>query len=135
MTAQLDREILAEEERLTDATRNVDVDALDRIYAEDIIFTGVTGAVCDKSMIMDEARRGQAERRAAATAGAMAVVGYDKDDVRVVRHGDTAATSFRFGVTIRSDGKEIVRRYRTTNVWMKRSDRWQVVAAHTAALG
>ena len=135
MNAQTDQEILAQEERLTEATREVDVEALDRIYAEDIIFTGVTGAVCDKTAIMDEARRGRTERQASATPGAMAVVAYDKDDLRVVRHSDTAATSFRFGVTIRSDGKEIVRRYRTTNVWMKRADRWQVVAAHTAALG
>lgn len=136
MHAQGDHEILAQEDRLTEATRNVDVAALDGLYAEDIIFTGVTGAVCDKHAIMDEARRGLAERQAAATASdAMAVVAYDKDDIRAIRHGDTAVASFRFGVTIRGDGKEVVRRYRTTNVWMKRSDRWQVVAAHTAALG
>jgi len=55
--------------------------------------------------------------------------------VRAIRHGDTAVASFRFGVTIRNDGQEVVRRYRTTNVWMKRPDGWQVVAAHTAALG
>ena len=135
MTTHSDREILAEEERLTQATRDVDVDALDHIYAEDIIFTGVTGIVCDKTAIMDEARRGRTERQASTAPGAISVVGYDKDDIRVVRHGDTAATSFRFAVTIHGDGKEIVRRYRTTNVWMKRSNGWQIVAAHTATLG
>jgi ketosteroid isomerase-like protein len=135
MVAQGDREILAQEDLLTNATRTVDVAALDGLYADDIIFTGVTGAICDKHAIMDEARRGLAERQAATAPDAMAVVAYDKDDIRAIRHGDTAVASFRFGVTIRGDGKEVVRRYRTTNVWMKRSDRWQVVAAHTAALG
>ena len=135
MDAQGDREILVQEDRLTEATRKVDVAALDGLYAEDIIFTGVTGAICDKRAVMDEARRGLAVRQAAASSDAMTVVAYDKDEIRAIRHGDTAVASFRFGVTIRGDGKEVVRRYRTTNVWMKRSNRWQVVAAHTAALG
>lgn len=135
MDAQGDREILVQEDRLTEATRNIDVDTLDGLYAEDIIFTGVTGAICDKRAVMDEARRGLAARLAAASSDAMAVVAYDKHEIRAIRHGDTAVASFRFGVTIRGDGQEVVRRYRTTNVWIKRSDRWQVVAAHTAALG
>jgi ketosteroid isomerase-like protein len=135
MDDQGDREILAQEDRLTEATRNVDVAALDGLYAEDIMFTGVTGAICDKHAVMDEARRGLAARQTASSPDAMAVVAYDKDEIRTVRHGDTGVASFRFGITIRGDGREVVRRYRTTNVWMKRSDRWQVVAAHTAALG
>ena len=136
MESHIDREILAEEDRLTQATRNIDVETLDRIYADDIIFTGVTGAICDKAAVMDEARRGAAARRdGAANPAAPAVVAYDKDSLMAVRHGDTAVTSFRFGITIRNDGQEVVRRYRTTNVWMKRSHAWQVVAAHTAALG
>jgi ketosteroid isomerase-like protein len=133
-----DREIVLQEERLTQATRNIDVDALDRLYADDIMFTGVTGAICNKTQVMDEARRGLAERQRAAAAGAAAeaqVVDYSKDDVRTVRHGDTAVSSFAFGVTIRNDGKEVTRKYRTTNVWIKKSGEWSVVAAHTALLG
>lgn len=129
----LDREVLAQEDQLTHATRTLDIAALDRLYADDIMFTGVTGVVCTKSSLMDEARRGVNARQKAAPSPA--VVSYDKDDVRGVRHGDTAVTSYRFGVTIRQDGGETVHRYRTTNVWMKRDGHWQVVAAHTAALG
>jgi ketosteroid isomerase-like protein len=136
MNSNIDKEILALEERLTAATRNVDVPALDALYADDIIFTGVTGVVCDKPGIMDEARRGQTERQAATSApGAAAVVGYEKADLRAVRHGTTAVSSFQFAVTIRANDQEVTRRYRTTNVWMKRADAWQVVAAHTAMLG
>ena len=135
MTALADSEILTAEHRLTTATRDVNLDELGRLYAADIMFTGVTGAICDKVSLMDEARRGLAERAKAASSGTMAVVAYEKDDVRAIRHGETAVTSFRFSVTIRGEGQEIVRQYRTTNVWMKRSGDWQVVAAHTAALG
>ena len=131
-----DTEILAAEERLTSATRDVDVDALDRIYADDVMFTGVTGAICDKASVMDEARRGAAARRAAGpSSNESAVVAYEKDEIRAVRHGDTGVASFRFGVTIRAEGKEVTRHYRTTNVWITRDHRWQVVAAHTASLG
>ena len=135
MAGILDTEIAAAEERLTEATRRIDFEALNRLYADDIIFTGVTGLICDKAGLMDEARRGAAERASAASSQAPAVVAYDKDDLRAVRHGTTAVSSFRFSVTIRSDGQEVVRRYRTTNVWMNRGDEWQVVAAHTAAMG
>jgi len=135
MTQKIDDEILALEDQLTTATRNVDVDALERIYADDIIFTGVTGAICNKASVMDEARRGLAQRRAAVTAPGGAVVSYDKDELHTVRHGATGVASFRFGVTIRDGGQTVTRYYRTTNVWLKRGDAWQVVAAHTAMLG
>jgi ketosteroid isomerase-like protein len=133
----MDREILAEEERLTKATQNLDVDGLDRIYADDIIYTGITGLIYDKAAVMDEPRRGIEERKKflAANPGSAAVVAYDKDELLTVRHGDTAVASFRFSITIRNDGQEVTRRYRTTNVWMKRAAGWQVVAAHTASLG
>jgi len=135
MTGVIDTDIAAQEERLTEATRRLDVDALDRIYADDILFTGVTGVICDKKAVMDEARRGVEERKADSGKQAQAYVSYDKDDIRTVRHGATAVSSFRFSVTIRADGQEITRRYRSTNVWMKRAEQWQVVAAHTAAMG
>jgi len=129
----IDRDIVAEEDRLTQATRGLDVETLARLYADDIMFTGVTGVICSKANLLDEARRGVTARQAE-TSNAPTVVSYDKDDLHGVRHGDTAVTSYRFGVTIRHDGQETIRRYRTTNVWMKRGDAWQVVAAHTAGL-
>ena len=66
MANPVEEQILAQEERLTSATQQLDLEALDRIYADDIMFTGVTGATCTKANLMDEARRGLAEREAAA---------------------------------------------------------------------
>ena len=136
MGMQDDPEVRAQEQQLTDATRAIDIDALDRIYADDIIFTGVTGAICDKASVMDEAHRGRVEReKAAANPGTPAVVDYQKDELRISRHGDTAVASFRFGITISAEGKGVLRRYRTTNVWVKQGGTWKVIGAHTAALG
>ena len=131
--ATTEQEILAQEEQLTQATRQLDLDVLDRLYADDILFTGVTGATCGKSSLMDEARRGRTERQAAAETQHF-VASYDKGDIKVAAHGDTAVTSWRFVITIRNNGQETTRIYRTTNVWMRRQPGWQVIAGHTSSL-
>jgi ketosteroid isomerase-like protein len=131
--ATTEQEILAQEDRLTQATRQLDLEALDRIYADDVLFTGVTGATCDKASLMDEARRGHAERQSAAETKHY-VASYDKVDIEVVAHGDTAVTSWRFIITIHNNGQETTRTFRTTNVWMKRQPGWQVIAGHTSSL-
>jgi len=125
------QEIVALEDSLTQATRALDVDALDRIYADDIIMTSVLGEPCGKTVVLDEARRGVAQRESAAAGGRPITSSYDKEDLKVSATGDAAVASYRFVVRIQADGIDVHRRYRTTNVWMKRQGRWQIVAAHT----
>lgn len=133
MPEQLEQDILTLEDGLTQATRTLDVAALDRIYADDIVMTGVLGETCSKTVLMDEARRGVAQREAAAAAGKRIEGSYDKEDFSVVAaSGETAVTSYRFVVAMKGEGIDVHRRYRTTNVWMRRQGRWQIVAAHTA---
>ena len=123
-------DIRSHEDQLTLASRHIDLAALDRLYADDVMFTGVAGQICNKASILDEARRGLAERKAAGPEATSPR--YEKDDLHIVRHGDTAIASYRFVVTFRHDGQDLVRRFRTTNVWMKRAGGWQVVAAQTS---
>jgi len=132
MTGTAVQEIVALEDRLTQATRALDVDVLDGIYADDIIMTSVLGEPCGKTVVLDEARRGVAQRAQAAAAGKPITSSYDKEDLKVAVGGDAAVASYRFVVRIQGDGIDVNRRYRTTNVWMKRQGRWQIVAAHTA---
>jgi ketosteroid isomerase-like protein len=82
---------------------------------------------------MGEARRGQLQRQANAETPHV-VASYDKGDIQVVAHGDTAVTSYRFVITIRHNGDETKRACRTTNVWMKRQSGWHVIAGHTSSL-
>ena len=133
MKTGLEQEILTQEENLTQATRQLDVEALGRIYADAIMFTGVTGVVCSKASLLDEAHRGAKERQAAGE-GKAAVVSYDKEDIRVVAQAGVGVASYRFVVGVQMDGKQIQHRYRTTNVWIQREGQWQVIAAHTASL-
>src|SRR5204863_6585726 len=109
---EIEREIVTLEEELTQTEMRVDVDALDRIYADDIMVTAPIGICVDKPAVMTEVRQ----------AAAKAIVGkYDKDDLRVRAYGDTAVSSYRMSTEARFEGTEIKRQLCITNVWMKRS--------------
>jgi ketosteroid isomerase-like protein len=126
-------EILKQEAQLADARRTLDLAAIDRIYADDLLLTGVLGEpTCSKSAVMDEIRRGMAQREAAKTGGATFETSTETEDTKVVALGDTAIVNYRFVVTVKGPKLDFNRRYRTTNVWAKRDGRWQIVVAHTA---
>ena len=127
------QEVLRQEQALAHAKRTLDLEALDRIYADELLLTGVLGEpTCSKSAIIDEVKRGIAERERAMTSGGPIVTSCDNEDVKVATYGDAGIASYRFVVRIKGENIDVHRRYRTTNVWMKRQGRWQIVAAHTA---
>jgi uncharacterized protein (TIGR02246 family) len=133
MTMTTEQQIFHNEEQLADAKRTLDLDAFDRIYADDLLMTGVLGdPTCSKAAIIDEAKRGVAQRKEAAASGRHFQVSGDNEDMKVTTHGDTAIANYRFVVKIKGPTMDVQRRYRTTNVWVRRDGRWQIVAAHTA---
>lgn len=123
---ELEKEIIGLEEQLTETESRLDVEALDHVYADDLMVTAPIGICVDKPAVMDEVRR----------AAAQAVVGrYDKDDLKVRTYGNTAAvSSYRMTAWATVEGQEIKRSLCITNVWMQRNGRWQIVARHTASL-
>jgi len=134
MTGTIEKEILAQEENLMQAMRQMDISAFDRIVADDVMFTSVTGEVGGKVGLMKELAQGISERDSAAAQGKKLAMSFDKEDIKVVTHGDTVVTSCRFMNRIQAEGMDIHRRYRTTTVWLKRGDQWQIIAGHTASL-
>jgi ketosteroid isomerase-like protein len=126
-------EILRQEEQLADARRTLDLDAIDRIYADDLLLTGVLGEpTCSKTAVMDEVRRGIGERDGAKARGTQLETVTWNEDAKVMVLGDTAIANYRFIVTVKTPSLDLRRRYRTTNVWVKRDGRWQIVAVHMA---
>lgn len=124
-------EILEQEAQLASAKQTLDLDAIDRIYADDLLLTGVLGdPTCSKGAVMDEMRRGIAERDGAKAGGAPFETRTENEDTKIVALGDTAVANYRFVVTFKGPNLDLRRRYRTTNVWAKRGGRWQIVAAH-----
>src|SRR5687768_841440 len=121
----VEKEISRLEEQLTQTEMRVDVEALDRIYADDIMVTAPIGLVVDKPAVMNEVREASAKAK---------VERYDKDNLKVRAYGDTAVTSYRITAKATFEGTEINKQLCITNVWMKRDGNWQIVARHTANL-
>ncbi|MDQ3665221.1 MAG: nuclear transport factor 2 family protein [Acidobacteriota bacterium] len=122
---EVEKEILRLEEELTQTEMRVDVDALNRIYADDIMVTAPIGICVDKPAVMKEVR----------DAAKKAIVGrYDKNDLKARAYGDTAVSSYRMTAEATFEGMEIKRQLCITNVWMKRNGGWQIVARHSASL-
>ncbi|HKE59341.1 MAG TPA: nuclear transport factor 2 family protein [Pyrinomonadaceae bacterium] len=123
--SQVEKEIFALEDELTRTEMRLNVDALDRIYADDIMVTAPIGICVDKQAVMAEVNQA-AEKAVVST--------YDKEDLRVRAFGDTAVSSYRMTAAAKFEGVEIKRHLCITNVWLKRNSAWQIVARHTASL-
>jgi ketosteroid isomerase-like protein len=134
MPGTLEQEILTLEENLTQAQRQLDVSELDRLFADDILFTGVTGETCGKAGLFAEWRQGVAQREKAIADGKKTEMSFDKEDIKVVTYGDTAVTSYRFMIRVKGEGVDIQRRYRRTMVWLKRQNTWQIIGGHMSSL-
>jgi hypothetical protein len=123
---KVETEIRKLEDELTQSELRVDVEALDHIYAEDIMVTAPIGICVDKPAVMAEVRQAAAKAT---------VEKYDKDDLKVRAYSETAAvTSYRITAKAKFEETDINAKFCITNVWLKRDDRWQIVARHTANL-
>lgn len=131
MANTTEQEILRCEEQLAEAKRTLDLKAFERIYADDLALTGILGEpTCGKPAVIEEAKRGIAEREQAISAGRQVQVSGENEDMKVTAFGDAAVAIYRFVVKIKGPNLDIHRRMRITNVWKKREGQWQVVAAH-----
>ena len=57
------------------------------------------------------------------------------DDVTVMLYGDAAVVRGRTSVSARVNGAPVSARIRFTDLFIRRSGRWQAVASHASALG
>ena len=121
----VEKEILRMEEELTRTEMKLDIEALDRIYADDIMVTAPIGLCVDKPAVMSEVRQAADKAK---------IERYDKDNLKVRAYGETAVSSYCIAAKATFEGTEINKQFCITNVWMKRRGAWQIVARHTANL-
>ena len=120
VNADQDKDVLLKlTDELTAVKMKRDLGALDRLLADNFVFTNPAGLFADKAAYVDGAK--------ADTAVYESVINYDK----VVRgYGDAAIVAGYTIVKGRYDGHEIGGRFRFTNMFVKRQDRWQCIAIH-----
>ena len=112
------------EDDLTKALLERDVDALDRLWHDDLMFIATNGVQSTKSV------RIAGQGRSPQQPGESNV----NDDVTVRIVGDTAITTVASTWTFPSNSGPVPRRYRALHIWIRDDGRWQLLAAQVAML-
>jgi uncharacterized protein (TIGR02246 family) len=100
-----------------------DAAALNRLYADDFIGIGPSGAVRTKPQVLADFTSGNLKFQSIVT-----------DDVRVRVYRDTAVETGRSTMIGQDKGKTVPRDNRFTRVWVKRRGHWRLVANHYSLL-
>ena len=96
-----------------------DAAALDRIYADDFIGVGPSGAVRTKAQVISDFTSGDLKFQSITT-----------DEVQVRVYENTAVETGLSTMIGQDKGKAVPRDTRFTRVWAKQQGRWRLVANH-----
>lgn len=118
-----DPEIIELEARLRAAQLNADLDALEALISNDLLFTGPDGQLGTK-----------AQDLAAHGSGAIRFRSHDPEELRVRRVGTYVAVSaLRARLAVDVVGRPSRGTYRYTRVWAREGDgQWRVVGGHVS---
>jgi ketosteroid isomerase-like protein len=97
--------------------------ALDRIYADDFIGIGPSGAVRTKPQVLADF-----------TSHDLTFQSITTDEVRIRVYGNTVVETGRSTMVGQDKGKVVPRDNRFTRVWVRRQGRWRLVANHYSTL-
>jgi ketosteroid isomerase-like protein len=115
--SQTERELLKANQAYDEALTRGDAMALDRIYADEFVYTTFDGTVRDKNQQLSFTKSGDLQLEFGKS-----------DDVRIRIYENTAVMTGRFTAKGKFRGKEIDIRERYTAVWVRQDGRWRLVA-------
>lgn len=117
-----DEEIVALEARMRAAQLAGDVEMLDGLIAEQLLFTGPDGQLATKAQDLD-----------AHATGAVRFLSHEPDELRILRIADNvAATALRARLEVAVGGIVVTGTFRYTRIWARGADKWRVVAGHVS---
>ena len=115
--------IRAVEERLWKAQLSADVEALDDLIADDLLFTGLAGSLETKAADLQQHR-----------SGALRITKLDPLEFRVRAIPGGAITSVRMGAAAVIAGRPTSAVLRYTRVWISEGGRWQIAGGHMSVV-
>ena len=118
-----DDPILEHEDALRQAQLHGDVEALDRLLDDALVFTTLEGTIVGKADDLDIHRSGR-----------LRVTRMDPADRHIVHLGNTVVVSVRMEAEATFDGVWARNALRYTRVWHERSGEWRVVAGHMSVV-
>jgi ketosteroid isomerase-like protein len=118
-----DEEIVALESAIRAAQLDADVAALDRLIAEELLFTGPDGRLGTKQQDLE-----------AHGSGAIRFRRHEPRELRIRRVGaDVAVVALRARLAVEVGGAVVEGIYRYTRVWAREGDgRWRVAGGHVS---
>lgn len=111
------------EQEWADAVMRRDIKKIDRIQADEYVFTGPHGQIWTKSQALDTIK-----------AGGLEIDSFESSDIKVQVYGDTAVVTLRVVWNGRFRGTDISEPQRMTDVFVKRDGRWQCVASQSTRI-
>ncbi len=112
------------EEALRQAQLTNDVETLERLLDDELVFTGPDGAIYGKADDLHAHRQRW-----------LRLTRLEPSDERVQRFGDVAVVSVRMEMEGSFRDAPIAGPFRYTRVWYRRPDGWRIVAGHVSAVG
>jgi uncharacterized protein (TIGR02246 family) len=122
-TSSVEQAIRQVDKQRIQAQIDGDAVALDRIYADDFIGVGPSGAVRTKPQVLLDFTSGHLKFQSITT-----------DEVQVRVYDNTAVETGVSTMVGQDKGKTVPRDNRFTRVWVKQQGRWRLVANHYSSL-
>ncbi|WP_375470029.1 nuclear transport factor 2 family protein [uncultured Nostoc sp.] len=123
MCQSLTQELENLEVELREAMLRNDITALDRLLADEVIFTDPQGSVIDK-----------VEDLSLHQSGDLVVTSYETDELIVRVFGSTGITNLKVRLTGLFKGESFSGVYRYTRTYLKQNEQWQIIAAQATAI-
>jgi len=117
---KVEAELLTIQREMIDTSLRGDKSAFERYTADTYIETDFNGAVTTRARILDNFLTPPASMKPT----------FELQDVQVHVYGDTAVMSSRGIYRAEANGQKITNSFRTTDVWLRRDGRWQLIASH-----
>jgi hypothetical protein len=117
--ADIESAIRAVEERLWKAQLSGDVEVLDDLIADDLLFTGLAGSLETKTGDLEQHR-----------SGALKITKLDLLEFRVRAIPGGAISSVKMDAAALIAGKLNSAVLRYTRVWISENERWQIAGGH-----
>jgi len=114
--APAEKELMDVENHWGEATVKGDVQALERLYAEEYLAIDPAGATFTKAQDIANVKSGNFK-----------LATYKLDELKVRLHGEVAVVTGRNTIKATYMGKDISGAYRFTDVFVKRGGRWQAL--------
>ena len=105
------------------AVKRRDAGTIDRLQAEEFVFTDPAGRTWTRAQGLDSIKAGDLE-----------IDSFELTDVQVKIYGETAVVTFAITWNGNFRGNDISGPQRMTDVWVKRDGRWQCVASQATRI-